>query len=165
MKTKLLLLLALGAGLFGTAALAEDSATAPTASPASFPAQTMAADQVIYAPQLPSIAELTRLAVVQGLTIKQIVQSDRAVSITYQLGNGQTKTLSYQLLSNVATAPAPAAAPAATQVVYVAPGPYYYDPFYYPYYGPYWAAPVAVSIGFGFHGGGGYRGGFHGRRW
>jgi len=35
--------------------------------------------------------------------------------------------------------------------VYVAPYPYYYDPFYYPYYDPFWYGPrVSFGLGFGF---------------
>jgi len=50
--------------------------------------------------------------------------------------------------------------------VYVAPYPYYYDPFYYPYYDPFWYGP-RVSFGFGFGFGPRFGGGgrFHrGRR-
>ena len=51
--------------------------------------------------------------------------------------------------------------------------PHYYAPYYYPYYGPYYPyyyPRVSVSLGFGFHGGGRFHGGyggrfgFHGRR-
>ena len=96
--------------------------------------------------------------------------------MVYKYGNGQTSTICYQLLSAAGMAPVPAgtttvAVPASTTVIYERPAPaYYYDPFYYPW--P-WFAPVSVSLGFGFHGGGGYyhggyhggyRGGFHGWR-
>lgn len=161
MNAKLFPLLVLGASLFTIPVLADNPAPATT--PTSVPAQTMVADQIIYAPQLPSVAELIKMAAAQGLTVRQIVQSDRAVSITYQLANGQSKTISYQLLANAVTASAPVVAttpaPTTTRVVYVAPD-YYYDPFYYPYYGPYWYPPVSVRLGFGFRGRGwGFRGG------
>ncbi len=45
--------------------------------------------------------------------------------------------------------------------VFVAPYPYYYDPFYYPYYDPFWYPRFSVGIGFGF--GPRFGGGFHHR--
>lgn len=102
------------------------------------------------------MAALTNIAAAQGLTIKQIVQTAREIDVSYQLANGLTRTISYQLLLTANPTPAPAVAAAPAPVVVVAPPPAayfydYYDPFYY--YGP-WYGPVAVRVGgeFGFRG-------------
>ncbi len=162
MKTINLTALALATGLLTTGAFAQNALTLPTT-----PAPTVATDpqpapfQTVYAPQLPSVAELTKVAAAQGLAIKQIIQSARELSVTYQSTDGQTKTVSYQLLANAGVNPVAAPAPAE---VYMTPPPtaYYYDP-YYPYYYPgYWYPPVAFRIGFGWGGGRGYG---HGHRW
>jgi hypothetical protein len=117
---------------------------------------------------------LANAAAAQGVAVAQINQTSSQITVVYKYSNGQTNTICYQLLSAAAAAPMPAGAPtvavpASTTVIYERASPaYYYDPFYYPW--P-WFSPVSVSLGFGFHGGGGYyrggggyfHGGFHGR--
>jgi hypothetical protein len=145
--------------------------TAPAAEPASTiqPMQAPAPNQIIYIPQLPSPGALVAAATAQGVTVELINQTSTQITVVYKFSNGQTNTICYQLLSAAAAAQAPAqmpagtpatAVPPTTTVIYAPPGPaYYYDPFYYPW--P-WYGPVAVSVGFGFRGGGYYHGGFHG---
>jgi hypothetical protein len=179
MKTKLFPVFVIAAGLITLGARAQE-VTSTTPAPAADPSAVPQASQVVYSPRLPSAAELTNVAAAQGLSIDKIVQTASQMTVVYRTANGQTNTVAYVLLpatgsvpgSTVATVatpttPAPqvvyAAAPATQVVYYSAPG--YYDPFYYPsYYGP-WYGPAALSVGFGFgyHGGGGWRGGgFHG---
>ena len=139
------------------------------------PRRRPAPNEVVYVPQLPSAAELSKAAAAQNVTIAQIDQTNSQVTVTYKYSNGAVNTVSYQPLANaengtavpMPSSPAPAAT-AGTTVVYTtttAPAPaYYYD---YPYYGygyyPWgWYPPVSIGLGFGFHGGG-FRGGFHGR--
>jgi len=141
------------------------AAALATAAQAQSPAAVVASpppDQIVYAAQLPPVASLTAVAAAQSLTIKQIVQTDRDITVTYLLTNGQTRTVSYQLLANVGQAPAVIAAKSIpAPEVYAAPTPVYVytpvrDRYYYddPY--SYWYPPVAVSLGFGWgwgHGG------------
>jgi hypothetical protein len=149
--------------------------TAALAQPASPPAA--APNEVVYVPQLPSAADLSKAAAAQGITVSQIDQTSSQVLVTYKYSNGAVNTVSYQPLSAAEggatgavatpTTPAPAVATGSTVVYTTAAPAYYYD---YPYYGyPYyygWYPPVSIGLGFGFHGGfhgGGFRGGFHGR--
>lgn len=154
--------------LFATGAVAQTTAqttaapVAPTTTPAAIvaPASPMPApNSIIYIPRLPTPAELSNAAAAQGLTIAKMEQTSDHITVVYQYSNGQTNTISYQLLSaaGVATAPgtpAPAAVTAmvpasTTTVVYPDAGYYYYDPFYYPWGWP-WYAPVSLSLGFGY---------------
>jgi hypothetical protein len=146
MKTQNVITSAVVAGFLTTAAFADNSIGTSVSAPAAVISQPATPNQIIYTPQLPSVAELTRAATAQKLTVKLIDQSAREVSITTQTSDGQTKVVSYQLLAD-ATATAPA-------VVYAAPPSrdYYYDP-YDPYYSAYWYPPVSVRLGFGFRGG------------
>ena len=157
MKTNPFIAAALVAvGLFATGALAQTPAAPSTPT------------EVVYVPQLPSAADLTKAAAAQNVTVERIDQTATQITAVYKYANGQESTVSYQPLSAAGTAgvPVPAtAAPAATTstVVYTSPG-YYYDYGPYPYYYPWgWYAPVRVGVGFGFHSGfrGGW-GGFHG---
>jgi hypothetical protein len=127
---------------------------------------TTAPSQVIYSPRLPTPAELTNAATAQGVTIARIEQSTSQVTVTYQLANGQTNVVSYQLLPAAGSAVATTTPP--PTVVETAPRVVYYEPAYgyYPaYYPGYWYPPVSVRLGFGygFRGGYGFHGGyFHG---
>lgn len=152
------------------AAPAASQSTAATAaiSPAS-PMPTP--NSIIYIPRLPTPAELSGAAAAQGLTIAKMEQTSDHITVVYQYANGQMNTVSYQLLSSsgatpapvVSAAPAPTAVvPASSTVVYTAPA-YYYDPYDYGYgWGWPWYAPVAVSLGFGYHYGHFYGGHFGG---
>ena len=161
-------------------------------SPAASAAPAVAAPgQIIYAPRLPSVAELANAAAAQGVGIERIEQSNTRISVVYRYSNGQTAMVVYRLLPAAGAvttqpagpanqppaatyAPAPQAGPAtqppvvtyvpAPQVVY-APEPrvVYYDPYdaYYYPYYPRYYYPP-VSLSFGF----GFRhfgGGFHHR--
>jgi hypothetical protein len=152
MKTQNIAALVLAGGLFATVAFAENSAAAPVVTSMPEPAP----NQIVYATQLPAVPELTRAAAAQSLTIKQIVQSPRDLTLTYQSADGQTKVVAYRLLSD---AGAGVVQPPAPTVVYAAPPypSYYYDPFY----PDYWYPPFSVRFGFGFRSGG-FRGGFRG---
>ena len=187
MKTKLFSLLVVTAGLLALGARAQ-VATPSSLAPAVDVVSTPQANQIVYAPRLPSTTELTNVAAAQGLSIDKIVQTASQMTVVYRSANGQTNTVAYMLLpaggsTAASEVPAPSAAPSgavmgtttqtviaapsspAPQVVYVTPSPapaYYYDPFYYPaYYGYPWYSPVSVGIGFGFYGGH-YHGGYHG---
>lgn len=170
MKTNSILTAVGLAAALATAAYAQPAA--PEATPVILVNPTP--NQVIYLPQLPTATALANAAAAQGISVAQINQANTQITVVYKYSNGQTNTICYQLLSAALTAPTPAgpttAAPAQTTVIYERSGPgYYYDPYYYPW--P-WFAPVAVSLGFGFHGGyyhgwgghGGFHGGGHGWR-
>jgi len=190
MKTKLFSLLVVTAGLLALGAQAQ-VATPSTPAPAIDVVSTPPANQIVYAPRLPSTTELTNVAAAQGLSIDKIIQTVSQMTVVYRSANGQTNTVAYMLLPVAGSTaanqvPAPSAAPGgaimgtttqtviavpspAPQVVYATPAPapvYYYDPFYYPaYYGYPWYSPVSVSIGWGFgYYGGHYHGGgdYHG---
>ena len=163
MNTKALTALVLSSGLFTAVSFAQTPSNVAPAAP-SASAAAVAPDQIIYAPQLPNVGTLTNAAAAQGLAIKQISQTDREIEVTYQLGTGQTRTISYQLLPangaspsgsvapSAAVIPAPSTAPTVVYAV-TDPYPYYYG--YGPYYSGYWYPPVSVRLGFGW----GYRGG------
>lgn len=170
MKTKLFALLALAAGLVVLGARAQ------TAAPATDPMATPQASQVVYAPRLPSAAELTSVAAAQGLTIDKIVQTASQMTVVYRSADGQTNTVAYLLLPAAGTTTSTVAVATTTPpptVVYAAPAPAapvnYYDPSYYPscypyypsYYAGPWYPPVSVSLGFGWGWGYGYHGGFN----
>jgi len=188
MKTKLFSLLVVTAGLLALGARAQ-VATPSSLAPAVDVVSTPQANQIVYAPRLPSTTELTNVAAAQGLSIDKIVQTASQMTVVYRSANGQTNTVAYMLLpvagsttaNEVPAAPVAAyngavvgtttqtviAAPSpAPQVVYATPAPaYYYDPFYYPAYYSYpWYSPVSVSIGwgFGYYGGHYHGGGYHG---
>jgi hypothetical protein len=173
MKSKLLLLLA-ACGLAAGASAQVTTPSSPAPAVTSEPASSGAPNRIIYSPRLPSPTELSNVAAAQGWSIERIDQTDSQITVIYRYSNGQTSTVSYQLLGSTST-------PAATTTVVTAPpptviyrevSPYYYyrDPFYAPwgYYNP-----VSISLGFGYYGGRGYYGGHHGfhggyrghRRW
>jgi len=176
MKTKLFFTAAvLLTAFFVTGAVAQTSdQTTPPAATATVASPAPAPNTIIYIPQLPNPTELANAAAAQGLTIDKIIQTSAQVVVVYKYANGQTNTVAYQLLPMAGTAPAntttvvPAntatVVPATTAtVVYASPAPaYYYDS--YPYYSWPWFAPVAFSVGLGYHGGWGYHGGlgYHG---
>jgi hypothetical protein len=168
----------------GSAVFAQPSPVigAPAASSAPSAAQaTPAPNQIIYAPRLPSAAELSSAAAAQGLSIDKIDQTGSQITVVYRLNNGQLNVVSYQLLpttdnaaATVPTAPQVVEAPPApsyspsTTVVYAPPPPpqvvYYEEPVYYRY-PSYWYPPVSFRLGLGFHSGGyhgSYRGSYHG---
>jgi hypothetical protein len=144
------------------------AANAPTASaapvaPAS--AETNAVTQVVYAPKLPTAAELKTAAEAQGLKLERVVQTQIQVIAFYRDGNGHETTVAYQSVPPTGT---PAAAPATVvttpqTVIYQSPRVVYYDdyPTYYAY-PRYYYPPVSLSFGFGF-GRGFYHGGY--RHW
>lgn len=140
----------LAAALATTAALADAPAVAaPTP------------NAIVYVQSLPSPAELSKAAAAQGLSIAQINQTSDQVTVVYKSASGETNTIAYRPLSAVGAAPAaattsqtvvvPSTPAPSTTVVYSTPV-YTYDPYWYPGWG--WYPPVAVSLGFGWHGGG-----------
>src|SRR5882757_9523061 len=76
MKTKLIPVLIFAAGLLGTALAAEPESAASPAVPAPAP------DRTIFAPRLPSPAELTDIAAAQGQSIERIEQTASQVTVT-----------------------------------------------------------------------------------
>ena len=162
MNTKFALALSLLAGICALPAKADENQPQTQLPPAVTVPVVSAPDQIIYLSQLPTVNALTGIAAAQGLNVKQIVQTDREVSVSYQVANGQVRTISYQLLPNVSApvqvqARAVEVVPAQTVVYAREPQPvYYYDPFW----GSYWYPPVAVNLGFRW--GWGFRGGYRG---
>jgi len=154
MNAKLISTLALATSFFAVGAFAETPAAAPAVVPASPSPAPVAVtpDQIIYAAQLPTVADLTHAAAVQGLAVNQIVQTASDITVTYRFANGQTRTISYQLLVAGNQSPVQPVVASAAPVVVVAPytDAYCYGPYYY---GP-WYPPIAVRIGAGF----GFRG-------
>jgi hypothetical protein len=168
--------------LFAAALISASGALAQTASSPAAPAS----NEINYVSQLPTPSELSKAQPPAGARVLKISQTAAEVSVTYVYGNGQTQVVSYRLLASASDAPAAApSAPSTTvlqaptvaqpsspaptyyydappAVVYQsAPPVYYYDgPRYYSYYP--WYPPVSLSLGFGFHGGYGFRGGFRG---
>lgn len=154
-----------------TAAVGAPPVAVPSTPAPSFSApaaQLSAPSQTIYASRLPTPQELSDGAAQQGLSIDRIEQSNAQVTVAFRFSDGQTKVVAYQLLPSAATSPttpAPVVVPAtpvpssSPPVVYYAPAPrvIYYEPDYY--YGPRWYPPVSVrlGLGFGYHGGGGFR--------
>lgn len=170
MKTKIITAFLLAASGFMPGVVAQTPSTpAPvvaassTTDSASAPSVSPAPNQIVYAPRLPSAQELSNVAAAQGLTVTKIEQTSTQVTATYQAANGQTNVVAYLLLptANASTSVRVVTTPPPT-VVYTTPAPrvvYYDSPGYYdPWY---WYPPVSLSLGFGFHGGGGYyRGGY-----
>jgi hypothetical protein len=152
----------LATALFSTAAFAQNTVASATATPTP--------NEVVYVPQLPSVADLTKAAAAQGVTVEQINQTSGQITVVYKYSNGQVNTVAYQPLSAAEASAVPMPATSAPGAVAVAPtttvvyegSPYYYG-YPYPYYGYGWGwyPPVAIGVGIGFHGGG-FRGGFGG---
>jgi len=162
------------------------AATALSAAAWAQPAAPQAPSEVIYLPQLPTAADLSRAAAAQGQTVTRIEQGNGGVTASYTNASGQTMVVSYQLLPNGASVapgappppatggPAPAYGQDQNQVVVTQPtspaptvvyndasayNPYAYD--YYPAYGysP-WYPAIGLGIGWGWgynYGWGGYR--------
>ena len=150
------------------------------------PSGPQAPNEVIYLPQLPTAADLSRTAAAQGQTLSRIEQTSGQVTAVFANANGQTSVISYQILPGQpgATAapdqqilspapvtmaqpstPAPAVgqmqtAPPTTVVYGADAAAYPYD--YYPgygYYGPWYPAiGLGWGWGWGYRGWAGYRG-------
>jgi hypothetical protein len=133
---------------------------APEANPAPAP------NQFVYTPRLPSVADLSNAASAQGLTVDRIEQSATQIVAVYRNASGQTNTVAYQTLPPTTATTATTTTPPPTVVYESTPRVVYYYDGYDPFYYPYWYAPFSVRVGLGygyhFHGGYGYRGGFHG---
>lgn len=174
MKTKLLSTLLLGVGLLVPGLQAQPAAT-PTA-----PVTATAPDRTVFAPRLPTPAELTDIAAAQGLAIERIEQTATQVTVTTKSADGRLNTVLYQLLSSIGTVPAaapvsvttPAVVPVATpttvvvtnepEVIYVPSRRYYsYDPLWVPW-NDFVPFAVGVGLGFTFHDHGGHYGHFRG---
>lgn len=162
MKTKIVSAFVITAAILAGGALAQTPVvtSAPMPAPVVAASATPTPNQVVYAPRLPSAAELSSAAAAQGLTVLKIEQSGSEIIAVYQYPNGQVNTVAYQMLPpTTAYAPGAPQSGAPTTVVYAdAPQVVYYErPAYYPYY---WYPPVSLNVGFGFHGGYGFRGGW-----
>ena len=156
LKTAVPILALAAIGLTTTGAYAQAPAPATPA-----PAPT----ELVYLPQLPTVASLVSSAKAEGVTIVKIDQKSSEIDVVYKDANGMTSMVSYQLLPAAEVATAPGAPAAQHAVVYQAGPPlYYYDPYYYGEYYPwYWYAPIGLSFRFGgYRGWGGYG---HGHRW
>jgi len=170
MKTKIVSAFMIAAAALTGGALAQTanvstSMPAPsTPAPAVMPSATPAPNQVVYSPRLPSPTELSNAAAAQGLTVLRIEQSGSQIIAIYQYSNGQTNTVSYQLLpASGAYAPVTADVGPPPTVIYTdSPRVVYYDGPGYGYYPGYWYPPVSLGIGLGFRGGYGFHGGFRG---
>jgi hypothetical protein len=190
MKTNFLknLLAGLAAGVLAlgaSPATAQDSSAATSVQPA---VATAPAPQLAYG--VPQILQMAQANVGNDTIVAYIKNSGtsyglNADQIIYLKQQGVSDTVITTMLNQPkpgvvaytppAPAPSPAAAPAvaavptptpAPTVTYVQTAPpttyYYYQPYYYPYY-PSYAVYPAVSLSFGWGGGGGYyRGGYYG---
>jgi len=185
MRTKLLPAFILAAGCLAIGARAQTPATAAATEAPASPAPS----RIIYAPRLPSVAELMNVAAAQGLGVERVDQTTNQITVTYKSGS-QLSTVVYNLLPAVgspavatpalqATAPVQgtmivqSAAPVqqgttvisttpAPVVVYQQPETVYYrsDPYYYN--DPYyypWGWVAPVALSVGF---GYYYGGYYG---
>jgi hypothetical protein len=144
--------LVFAAGLVTAGASAAETAVAPTIPPPTGTIAVQAApDQIVYAQQLPGIVELTKVAAAQNLAVRQITKSANEVTITCQLADGQTKTVSYRLLANAGSNPVQVVSPAPVPAVPV--GTCYYCDSIYPYGYPfaYGYPSVSIRLGGGFH--------------
>jgi uncharacterized membrane protein YgcG len=163
-SNKCLLAVLIGAAASCTSALAQEAKVGP------------APNEVIYLPQIPTVADLTKSATAHGLTIASIRQMNGEEVAVYRSPDGQARVVAYLLLSEassaaaaVVVAPTPAgvggtaaiAAPPLTSVVnYDAIAPGYYD-YYADAYCPWgWYPGGFWGLGFGYGYGGGY--GFRG---
>lgn len=167
MNAKLTAMVFLSVAFLGGSACAQ-TAPAPAsaaATPSVAPSTALTPNQTIYTPRLPTVTELTNIAVAQGLTVERIEQTASQITVVYKNTSGQTNIVAYLPLPGAAGATATVVTPAspAPSVVY-APAPrviYYRD-----YYGPdysypgYWYPPVSIGLGFGFRSGG-FHGGHH----
>ena len=181
---KYVAVVALVGALSGAGAFAQ-SQSAPAAN-----ANQPILNEVNYVDQLPNPSELSKNEAPAGARLSKITQTSGTVTVTYTYADGHTYVVAYELLADagnarVAQAPAPSTTlsptvvqpssppppvyysePAPTVVYQEAPPVYYDSPSYYSY--P-WFPPIALSLGFAFHGGhgfagyhGGYRGGWGG---
>jgi hypothetical protein len=141
--------------------------------------QPLTPNSVIYLPQVPTVAELSRTAASKNQAIASIQLMNGVETVVYHLPNNQLNVVEYRSLPGtgssavtsdagpaVTSAPMPYVASATTApapaVVYTdAPPPAYYYSYPAPYYYP-WGWFPAGYIGFGFGGHFGYRGGFGG---
>jgi hypothetical protein len=167
----------------GSGALAQSTSSAPA------PASN---EIVNYVGQLPTPSELSRTPAPAGARIAKISQSSGEIAVTYVYENGQTRVMTYRLLSTAngqapagmpsattmtspASDPAPATPPAAATIVQPSSPPppvYYYDAppavVYQSAPAVYYGAPYyypwypPVSLSLGFGFRGGYYGGFRG---
>lgn len=138
-------------------------ATPTTPAPVIVTTQAPAPNQIVYTPQLPTVADLSNAAAAQGLTVERIEQSSTQIVAVYKYANGQTNTVAYQTLppATGTTGTTTTVAPSTTVIYESSPRIVYaYDPFYDPFWYPPFA--VRVGVGFGFRGGYGYRGGYGG---
>ncbi len=168
MNTKLTASLLLSIAFLGGGAWAQTApASAPApAAPSVAPTVVLTPNQTVYTPRLPSVTELTNIAVAQGLTVERIEQSPSQITVVYKNAGGQTNTVAYLPLPSATGATATVVVPAtpAPVVVYeTAPRVVYYRDYYGPSYSypGYWYPPISIGLGFGFRSGG-YHGGYHG---
>jgi hypothetical protein len=176
MKThRPLAVLVLGSAVLLTTLRAQMPTTPPPPVPAELaaapvgstdPSQPLRPTQLVYAPRLPTVQELSAVAKARGYTIERIEQSAVQVVVAYRLPDGRNSVVGYALLANAGAAAEPVVAPAPVVVYEPSPRVVYYSSYYPSYYDPwYYYPPVTLSLGFGI--GHGYHGGWHGHggRW
>jgi hypothetical protein len=176
MKThRPLAVLVLGSAVLLTALRAQMPTTPPPPVPAELaapaptlndPAQPLRPTQLVYAPRLPTVQELSDVAKARGYTVERIEQSAAQVVVAYRLPDGRSSVIGYVLLANTGAAAAPVVSPAPVVVYEPSPRVVYYSSYYDPWY---YYPPVTLGLGFGIGHGfyGGYHGGCHGHggRW
>ncbi|MEO7598582.1 MAG: hypothetical protein ABIV50_06600, partial [Opitutus sp.] len=126
-----------------TAPLAPVASAAPTIA---LPGEMTTPNQVVYTARLPAVQELTDAAAAHGTGIRRIEQSSTQVIVTYQLANGRTNVVAYQLLptpgsttpAQIFTSPPPSVVTATSPTVVYPPRQrvVYYDT--YPTYDPWY---------------------------
>lgn len=157
MKTNPFLVAVTSAAMLCASVVAAAAQTAPVPDTAAAP------DQVVYAPRLPTVQELTDTAAARGATVERVEETAGQITATYRQPDGQLRTVAYALLptaspagsTTVITTPPPpvVVAPSTTVIYRPARRVVYYDPWVYD---PWYRYPsVAVGIGFGlghYHG-------------
>ena len=88
MKAKKITALVVATGFLATAAFAEDQPAVPGTLPTVTSPAPAAPNQIVYAPQLPSIAELNKVAAAQGVTTNA-TSSENTMAAVAPIGIGR----------------------------------------------------------------------------
>jgi hypothetical protein len=99
-------------GSLATTVFAADPPAAAATAPPAIAAQSPAPKEIIYTRELPSATELNGDAAEQGLIVKEIIRSADRLDVTFQAPDGQTKSVTYEVLRDTTLFPKRATSPA-----------------------------------------------------